>query len=258
MAPPTDGDKKMAIRMGLGALALVATLPAFAASTTFTGKAEIALRHQGFTANEAARIAHEAARHYQGAAAAKFTEALQHLPAMPKNDYDGAALKSRAQLAYARVLTQAFTKAEGARGVLATCHAFTKAVGMGAEPQATARLVVQGLADGLRGRALAKLARQYASRVHDGVPEKVAYRESLTANVSHRSNYRSSNASYRSSPVGRPTGMNPTPGAMGANVNGMGNAPAGGMGAGSGAGSMSGPGGAGAGAGAGGGSMGQP
>lgn len=247
MAQPTDGDKKMTIRMGLGALALVATLPAFAASTTFTGKAEIALRHQGFTANEAARIAHEAARHYRGAAAAKFTEALQHLPAMPKKDYDGAALKPRVQAAYARVLTYAFTKAEGVRDLAATCRAFTKAVNAGTEPQATARLVVQGLADGLRGRSLAELTHHYTVRIQSGMSQKAAYHETLA-----------SSATYRSSPVGQPTGMNPTPGAMGANVNGMGNAPAGGMGAGSGAGSMSGPGGAGAGAGAGGGSMGQP
>ena len=248
----------MVIRTGLTVLALTAALPAFAASTTFTGKVEVVLRHQGFTANEAARLAHEAARRYRGPAAAKFAQGLQHLPTLPKSDYDGATLKSQAQTAYARVLTQAFTKAEGARAVAATCHAFTKAVEMGTKPQATARLVVQGLADGLHGRALAKLTHQYASRIHNGVPEKVAYRESLTANVSHFSGYRSSNASYRSahrpSPVSQPTGMNPTPGAMGANVNGMGNAPAGSMtGAmGAGAGSMSGPGGVG------GGSMGRP
>lgn len=253
----------MTIRMGLGTLALVAALPAFAASTHFTGKVEIALRHQGFTAHEAARIAHEAARHYRGPAAAKFAEAIQHLPVLPKSDYDGATLKGQAQAAYARVLTYAFTKAEDVRNVAATCHAFTKAVKMGTEPQATARLVVQGLKDGLHGRALAKLTHQYTVRIHKGVPEAVAYRESLTANVSHASGYRSSHASYRSghrvSPVGRPTGMNPTPGAMGANVNGMGNAPTGAMtgaGFGAGAGSMSGPGGAGGGAG--GGSMGQP
>ncbi|WP_145960649.1 hypothetical protein [Acidiferrobacter sp. SPIII_3] len=258
----------MMIRTGLTVLALTAALPAFAASTTFTGKVEVALRHQGFTANEAARIAHEAARHYRGPAAAKFAQGLQHLPTLPKSDYNGATLKSQAQTAYARVLTQAFTKAEGARDVAATCHAFTKAVKMGTEPLATARLVVEGLKDGLRGRALAKLTHQYTVRIHKGVPEKVAYRESLTANVSHSSSFRSSNAGDRfahpSSPVGQPTGMNPTPGAMGANVNGMGNAPAGSMtgamgaGAGAGAGAMSGPGGMGAGAGAGGGSMGRP
>ncbi len=247
----------MTIRMGLGALALVAALPAFAASTNFTGKVEIALRHQGFTAHEAARIAHEAARHYRGPAAATFAEGVQHLPALPKGDYSGATLKAQAQTAYARVLTQAFAKAGDVRDVAATCHAFTKAVKMGTEPLATARLVVEGLKDGLRGRALAKLAHQYTVRIHKGVPEKVAYRESLTANVSPRSGYRASNPSHgsihRVSPVGQPTGMNPTPGAMGANVNGVGNAPTGGMtgamGAGYGPGSMSG---------SGGGSMGQP
>ena len=241
----------MKISMGLGTLALVAALPAFAASTTFTGKVEIALRHQGFTAHEAARIAHEAARHYRGPAAAKFAEGIRHLPALPKGDYDGATLKGQAQAAYARVLTYAFTKAEDVRNVAATCQTFTKAVKMGTEPLATARLVVEGLKDGLRGRALAKLTHQYTVRIHKGVPEKVAYRESLTANVGHRSGYRASHAGYgaihRTSPVGHPTGMNPTPGAMGANVNGVGNTPTGGMtgamGGGYGPGSMSGSGG---------------
>lgn len=203
----------MTIRMGFGALALIAALPAFAASGTFTGKLEVALHDQGFTTSEAAKVAAVAARHYQGTALAKLADGFQHLPALPKSDYDGGTLKSRAQAAFSRVLTESLTEGAVPADVPVAGQAFAKAVDRGTEPLATADLVIQGLKDGLRGRALARLADHYAARIGKGIPEKVAYRETMTASESDRS-----------SPVGRPTALDPTPGSMGANVNGMGSA----------------------------------
>ena len=199
--------------MGFGGLALIAALPAFAASGAVTGKVEVALRHQGFTVSEAAKVAAVAARHYRGTALAKIAEGFHHLPALPKSDYDGRTLKSRAQAAFSRVLTVSLTEGTVPTDVPVAGHAFAKAVDRGTEPLATARLVIQGLADGLRGRALARLADHYVARIGKGIPEKVAYRETMAASVSDRT-----------SPVGRPTARDPAPGSMGANLNGMGGA----------------------------------
>ena len=197
------------------ALALIAAMPAFAASGTSTAQVEATLEHQGFPAAQASAVAHAATQGYHGTALAQLAQGLRRLPALPKTDYRDATLKSGAAAAYAKVLTEAFTRTASPAEVTGACHAFTKAVGTGTDPLETARLVVQGLAGGLRGKALADLADHYAQRVGRGIPDKVAYGQALAA--------------ARVSPMGQPTGLNPTAGAMGANVNGMGAAAGGGV-----------------------------
>ena len=208
----------MTIRSGLTVLALMAAMPAFAGTAVSTAKMGAILQHQGFTANRATAMARVATNHYRGAALVRLTTALQHLPSLPRTDYAGATLKAGAAGAYALILTKAMTRATPAAEVMAAGHAFSKAVDSGTDPQATARLVIQGLARGLHGRALARLADHYARRIHKGVTEKVAYRESLAASLRPRR-----------SPVGEPTALDPASGAMGAHVNGMGGATGGGM-----------------------------
>ena len=208
----------MTIRSGLTVVALMAAMPAFAASVVSTAKVAATLQHQGFTANQATAVARIAADRYRGAALVRLTTTLHHLPSLPRSDYAGATLKTGVAKAYALVLTKAMIRTTPPAEVMAAGHAFSKAVDSGTDPQATARLVIQGLAHGLHGRALARLADHYARRIHKGVTEKVAYRESLAASLRSRP-----------SPVGEPTALDPASGAMGAHVNGMGGATGGGM-----------------------------
>lgn len=208
----------MTIRTGFTVLALITAMPAFAAPAMSTAKVAAALQNQGFTAGRATAVAREAADHYRGAALVKLARDLRHLPRLPRKDYTGATLKAGVAAAYTLVLTKALTRTTTPAGVMTAGHAFTKAVDIGTDPEATARLVVQGLAHGLRGRALARLADHYARRIRKGVAQKVAYREALAR--SERS---------RRSPMGEPTALNPTSGAMGAHVDGMGGATGGGM-----------------------------
>ena len=208
----------MTIRSGLAVLALMAATPAFAASAVATSQVAASLQQQGFPANRAAAVARVATDHYRGAALVRLATALHHLPSLPRGDYAGATLKAGAADAYALVLTKAMIRTVPPVEVMAAGHAFSKAVDTGTDPQVTARLVIQGLAHGLHGRALARLADHYAQRIHKGVAEKAAYRESLAASLRSRP-----------SPVGGPTALDPTSGAMGAHVNGMGGATGGGM-----------------------------
>ena len=208
----------MTIRNGLTVLALMATLPAFAGQAMSAAKVAATLQGQGFSAHRAAAMAQVATHHYRGVALTRLAAALHHLPSLPRSDYSGATLKAGAANAYALVLDQAMIRATPPTGVTAAGDAFGKAVGAGTDPRATARLVIQGLAHGLRGRALARVASHYATSIHKGMAEKAAYRAALAAGMRSRL-----------SPVGGPTGLNPTSGAMGAHVNGMGGATGGGM-----------------------------
>lgn len=207
----------MTIRSGFTVLALMAAMPAFAAQTMSAAKLAATLQGQGFSATRAAAVARVATDHYRGAALTKLTSALHHLPSLPRSDYAGTTLKAGAANAYALVLTKAMTHATPPAGVTAAGQAFSHAVDAGTDPLATARLVIKGLADGLRGRALARVASHYAASIRKGVAEKVAYRTALAGMTSRRS------------PMGGPTALNPTSGAMGAHVNGMGGATGGGM-----------------------------
>ncbi|MHB1565832.1 MAG: hypothetical protein ACYCXG_03790 [Acidiferrobacter sp.] len=189
---------------------MVVALPALAASGVPAQTLQITLQHEGFTTTKAAVLARTAAHHYKGASLIQLATGFNHLPTLPKADYQGQTLKPRVAVAYARVISHSLTHTLAPAQVMVASHAFVQAVGAGTNPLATARLVTEGLADGLRGSSLAKLASHYAARIRQGIPEKTAYRETLSM----------ARTSYRS-PVGRPTAMNPAPGGMGANVNGV-------------------------------------
>ncbi len=208
----------MTIRSGLTVLALMAAMPAFAAQTMSAAKLAATLQGQGFSATRAAAVARVATDHYRGAALTRLATGFHHLPSLPRSDYSGTTLKTGAANAYALVLTKAMTRATPPARVMAAGQAFSKAVDTGTNPRATARLVIEGLAHGLRGRALARVASHYALSIRKGVAEKAAYRTALAAGMKSRL-----------SPLGGPAALNPTSGAMGAHVNGMGGATGGGM-----------------------------
>ncbi|MHB8253630.1 MAG: hypothetical protein ACYDEV_08015 [Acidiferrobacter sp.] len=199
--------KSMLLATGL----LVVALPAFAApSVSVSVKAtQVALKHEGFSAPQSATIMQTVTQNYHGAALAQLATGLSHLPKLPAADYVGSRLKPTVRIAFAHVLTQSFTQHVAPRDVLFASQAFAHAVSAGTAPLTTARLVTQGLVDGLRGPALAKLASHYAVRIQRGMPETTAYRETLAmAKMSVRS------------PMGRPTGVSPMPMSAGMGASG--------------------------------------
>ena len=207
---------------------MMVALPVFAASSVSVSVSVVqgALKHEGFSPSQSATIARTAAKHYHGAALTQLATGLSHLPKLPSTDYTGPMLKPAVRIAFAHVLTQSFTQRVAPRQVVFASQAFVHAVSAGTAPLATARLVTQGLADGLRGPALAKLAAHYAVRIQHGVPAATAYRETLAM----------AKGSLQS-PMGRPTAVNPMPaGAGGATMSGSmgagGATVSGGMGAG--------------------------
>lgn len=194
---------------GVFVAGLMAAGPAWAGATATAASLTRLLTHQGFSQETALRLAQTARRFYKGGAGVRLAHSLDTLPKLPQTDYRGAALTPQAAAGYGLVLSAALRRGLAPAAVVATGQAFVQGVEAGGSPGATAQRVLQGLAEGLRGTALAAVARRTATDVHaDRSPTGDA--DGIGAVAPGRA--------LSSGPLGRPTGLAPTPVAVGAPV----------------------------------------